>query len=165
MKQFLILVTLNIIGTLCFSQEYAQVFKKEVSYTQQQGTINNHASILKNESTIGRVEDVFLSEENYTNQRLENIACNSSSNLSLIDVLSANEFIDIDDEMFTINMKDKDEIVLFINDVKMNVTNFQMYQLLKKMKANKVKSVEIINVPDYKSSYTRNSGIIKIKNY
>lgn len=165
MKQILILITLNVVSTLCFSQEYAQVYRYEVNKGYQDEILKNQNTILKNESTFERVENMFSSELNFTNQRLENIASNNNSNLSVIDVLSTNEFIDIDEGISTINMKDKNEIVLFINEVRMHLSNFQMYKILKNMNACKVKSVEIINVPEYNSKFSRNTGIIKIRNY
>lgn len=165
MRQLLILISIVVKITLCHCQEYAQlnILDFKGNNIHHQTNVNNHVMLVKNESTMDMVEYEFASETNYTNQLFVNLNTKASTNLSIIDVLSSNKYISVDHEMFSITMKDKNELILYINDVKMQVSNFQMYQLLNGMKAFNIKTIEVINVPEYRSNISNNTGIIKIK--
>lgn len=165
MRQFLILISVVVTFTLCHSQEYAQhsILNYKANNIHHQINTNKHVPAVKNENILERVEYEFASEIQLTNQLFINLNTSGSSNLSIIDVLSTNKYICVDPEMLSITMKDKNEVMLYINDVKLQVSNFQMYQVLNNMKACSIKSIEIINVPEYKSHFSANTGIIKIR--
>ena len=165
MRQLLILMSFVVKFTLCHSQEYAQnnILNYKANNIHHQINTNKYVPTVKNENFLERVEYEFDSEINLTNQLLVNLNLNSNSNLSIIDVLSTNKYTNVDHEMHSITMKDKNEVMLYINDVKLQVSDFQLYQLLNNMSTSSIKSIEIINVPGYKSLYSANIGIIKIR--
>lgn len=165
MRQLLILMSFVVKFTLCHSQEYAQhiIQNHKTNNIHHQINTNKQIPAVKNENMMERVEYEFASEIHHTNQLLVNLNLESSSNLSIIDVLSTNKYISVDHEMLSLTMKDKNEVILYINDIKLQASNFQMYQVLNNMKACSIKTIEIINVPEYRSQYSANTGVIKIR--
>ena len=128
MRQLLILMSFVVKITLCHSQEYAQhnILNYKANNIHHQINTNKHVPAVKSENIMERVEYGFASEIHLTNQLLVNLNLENSTNLSIIDVLSTNKYISVDHEMLSLTMKDKNEVILYINDVKLQVSNFQM---------------------------------------